>query len=140
MNLALLSDGLKAERDQGITIDVAYKYFSTSKRKFIVLDCPGHIQYTKNMITGCSSSQAAIIIIDARSGLKEQTKRHALITSMMQIKHLIVCVNKMDLIDYSEKKFYDIVYDFRNFSSKLEIPDIDFIPISALNGDNITSN
>lgn len=137
VNLALLTDGLKAEREQGITIDVAYRYFSTPKRKFIIADCPGHIQYTRNMVTGTSSAQASIILIDARRGVLEQTKRHAFITSLMGVKHLIVCVNKMDLVDYQEGRFDEIVDEMRSFITKLDIPEVHFIPISALNGDNI---
>lgn len=137
LNLALLTDGLRAEREQGVTIDVAYLYFSTPKRKFIVADCPGHIQYTRNMVTGTSSAQASIILIDARNGLVEQTKRHAFICSMMGIRHLIVCINKMDLVEFSEEKFEQISNEMRAFLSKLEIHDVHFIPISALNGDNV---
>ncbi len=137
VNLALLTDGLKAEREQGITIDVAYRYFATPKRKFIIADTPGHIQYTRNMVTGASNANLAIILIDARKGVIEQTKRHSFIASLLQIKHIIVCVNKMDLVDYSEEVFDQIQKDFLSFDAKLEIPDIRFIPISALNGDNV---
>lgn len=137
VNLALLTDGLKAEREQGITIDVAYRYFATPKRKFIIADTPGHIQYTRNMVTGASTANLAIILIDARKGVIEQTKRHSFIASLLQIKHIIVCINKMDLVDYSEEVFYQIQKDFLSFDAKLEIPDIRFIPISALNGDNV---
>ena len=137
VNLALLTDGLKAEREQGITIDVAYRYFATPKRKFIIADTPGHIQYTRNMVTGASTANLAIILIDARKGVIEQTKRHSFIASLLQIKHIIVCVNKMDLVDYSETVFEDIKNHFLSFEAKLDIPDIRFIPISALNGDNV---
>ncbi len=137
VNLALLTDGLKAEREQGITIDVAYRYFATPKRKFIIADTPGHIQYTRNMVTGASTANLAIILIDARKGVIEQTKRHSFIASLLQIKHIIVCINKMDLVDYSEEVFEEIQKDFLSFDAKLEIPDIRFIPISALNGDNV---
>ncbi len=137
VNLALLTDGLKAEREQGITIDVAYRYFATPKRKFIIADTPGHIQYTRNMVTGASTANLAIILIDARKGVIEQTKRHSFIASLLQIKHIIVCINKMDLVDYSEEVFEQIQKDFLSFDAKLEIPDIRFIPISALNGDNV---
>ncbi len=137
VNLALLTDGLKAEREQGITIDVAYRYFATPKRKFIIADTPGHIQYTRNMVTGASTANLAIILIDARKGVIEQTKRHSFIASLLQIKHIIVCINKMDLVDYSEEVFESIKKDFLSFDAKLEIPDIRFIPISALHGDNV---
>ena len=137
VNLALLTDGLKAEREQGITIDVAYRYFATPKRKFIIADTPGHIQYTRNMVTGASNANLAIILIDARKGVIEQTKRHSYIASLLQIKHIIVCVNKMDLVDYSEEKFEEIKHHYLQFEAKLAIPDIRFIPISALNGDNV---
>jgi sulfate adenylyltransferase subunit 1 len=137
VNLALLTDGLKDEREQGITIDVAYRYFATPKRKFIIADCPGHIQYTRNMVTGTSSASACVILIDARNGVVEQTKRHAFITSMMGVKHLVVCVNKMDLENYSQETYDKICEDFKSFLTKLEIPEVHFIPISALNGDNV---
>lgn len=137
VNLALLTDGLRAEREQGITIDVAYRYFATPKRKFIIADTPGHIQYTRNMVTGASTANLAIVLIDARHGVVEQTCRHAFIASLLQIKHLIICVNKLDLVDYSEEVFNKIKADFEDFSSKLEIQDIQYIPISALNGDNV---
>lgn len=139
LNLALLTDGLRVEREQGVTVDVAYIYFSTPRRKYIVADCPGHIQFTRNMVTGTSSAQASIILIDARNGLAEQTKRHAFICSMMGIKHLIVCINKMDLIQYSESRFEEIVSEMRGFLSKLDIQDVHFVPISALHGDNIVN-
>lgn len=137
VNLALLTDGLRAEREQGITIDVAYRYFATPKRKFIIADTPGHIQYTRNMVTGASTANLAIVLVDARHGVVEQTCRHAFIASLLQIKHLVLCVNKMDLVNYSEERFNAIKADFKAFSSKLDIPDIHFIPISALNGDNV---
>ena len=137
VNLALLTDGLKAEREQGITIDVAYRYFSTPKRKFIIADTPGHIQYTRNMVTGASTANVALILIDARNGIVEQTKRHAFIASLLQIPHLVVCVNKMDLVDYNEQVFEDIKEEFSEFSYKLKVNDVHFVPISALKGDNV---
>jgi sulfate adenylyltransferase subunit 1 len=137
INLALLTDGLKAEREQGITIDVAYRYFATPNRKFIIADTPGHIQYTRNMVTGASTANLAIILIDARHGVVEQTCRHAFIASMLQIKHVIVCVNKMDLVAYDQEVFKKIKADFMAFSSKLGFPDIQYIPICALHGDNV---
>jgi sulfate adenylyltransferase subunit 1 len=137
VNLALLTDGLRAEREQGITIDVAYRYFATPKRKFIVADTPGHIQYTRNMVTGASTANLAIILIDARNGVIEQTCRHSFIASLLQIQHIIVCVNKMDLVDWSEDRFNEIVADYKEFASRLEVPHIDFIPVSALLGDNV---
>jgi sulfate adenylyltransferase subunit 1 len=139
IDLSLLTDGLKSEREQGITIDVAYRYFATPKRKFIVADTPGHIQYTRNMVTGASTANLAIILIDARKGMLEQTHRHAFIASLLRIPHAIVCVNKMDLVDYSEEKYDAIVSDFKAFSSKLDIKDVQFIPISALTGDNVVN-
>jgi len=137
VDLSLLTDGLKSEREQGITIDVAYRYFATPKRKFIVADTPGHIQYTRNMVTGASTANLAIILIDARKGMLEQTHRHSFIASLLRIPHAIVCINKMDLVDYSEDVYNTIVSDFKAFSSKLDIQDIQFIPISALKGDNV---
>lgn len=137
INLALLTDGLRAEREQGITIDVAYRYFATPKRKFIIADTPGHVQYTRNMVTGASTANAAIILIDARHGVIEQTLRHAFIASLLQIPHVIVCVNKMDLVEYNEDIFQKIHDNFLSFSAKLDIKDIRFIPISALKGDNV---
>ncbi|TGK28785.1 sulfate adenylyltransferase [Leptospira gomenensis] len=137
INLALLTDGLKAEREQGITIDVAYKYFSTPKRKFIIADAPGHVQYTRNMVTGASNSNLAIILIDARKGVIEQTYRHSYIASMLRIPHLVVCINKMDLVEFSQTRFEEIKAEYLDFASKLDIKDIEFIPISALNGDNV---
>ena len=137
VNLALLTDGLRAEREQGITIDVAYRYCATPKRKFIVADTPGHIQYTRNMVTGASTANLAIILIDARNGVIEQTCRHSFIANLLQIQHIIVCVNKMDLVDWSEDRFNEIVADYKEFASRLEVPHIDFIPVSALLGDNV---
>ena len=137
VDLALLTDGLRAEREQGITIDVAYRYFATPRRKFIIADTPGHIQYTRNMVTGASTADLAIILVDARKGVIEQTCRHAFIASLLQIQHVVVCVNKMDLVDYKEEVFHNIVKDFKAFASRLDIPHIDFIPISALKGDNV---
>lgn len=139
VDFSLLTDGLKSEREQGITIDVAYRYFSTPKRKFIIADTPGHIQYTRNMVTGASTANLAIILIDARKGLLEQTYRHAFIASLLGIPHVIVCVNKMDLVDYDEKVYDDIVREFKAFSSKLDVKDIQFVPISALEGDNVVN-
>ena len=137
INLALLTDGLRSEREQGITIDVAYRYFATPKRKFIIADTPGHIQYTRNMVTGASTANLAILLIDVRHGVIEQTKRHAFIASLLQIPHVAVCVNKMDLVDFNEESFNAIKKEFEKFSSKLEIKDVHFIPISALKGDNV---
>ena len=137
VNLALLTDGLKAEREQGITIDVAYRYFSTPKRKFIIADTPGHIQYTRNMVTGASTANLAIILIDARHGVVEQTRRHSIIASLLGIPHIAVCINKMDMVDYSQEVFDKIVEDYRDFATRLKTKDIHFIPVSALLGDNI---
>jgi sulfate adenylyltransferase subunit 1 len=137
VNLALLTDGLRAEREQGITIDVAYRYFATPKRKFIIADTPGHIQYTRNMVTGASTAHLAIILIDARKGVIEQTCRHAFIASLLKIQHIVVCVNKMDLVNYEEDVYEKICDEFKDFASRLEVPNIDFIPISALHGDNV---
>ena len=139
LDLSLFTDGLKSEREQGITIDVAYRYFATPKRKFIIADTPGHIQYTRNMVTGASTANLAIILIDARKGMLEQTHRHSFIASLLRIPHAIVCVNKMDLVDYSQEVYDTIVQDFKAFSSKLEIKDVQFIPISALEGDNVVN-
>lgn len=139
VNLALLTDGLKSEREQGITIDVAYRYFSTPKRKFIIADSPGHIQYTRNMVTGASTANVSLILIDARNGVVEQTKRHAILASLLQIPHLVICINKMDLVNYEEERYLEIKSDFEKFSSKLNITDVSFIPISALKGDNIVN-
>lgn len=137
VDLSLLTDGLKAEREQGITIDVAYRYFATPKRKFIIADTPGHIQYTRNMVTGASTANAALILVDVRKGILEQTIRHSFIASLLQIPHLIICVNKMDLVDYSEEAFSKVVEEYRNLSTKLDIKDVNFLPISALKGDNV---
>lgn len=138
VNLALLTDGLRAEREQGITIDVAYRYFATPKRKFIIADTPGHIQYTRNMVTGASTANLAIILVDARTGVIEQTSRHAFIANLLRIRHVIVAVNKMDLVDYSEERFEEISKEFEEFASRLDnIVDMVTIPISALHGDNV---
>ena len=138
INLALLTDGLKAEREQGITIDVAYRYFATPKRKFIIADTPGHIQYTRNMVTGASTANLAIILVDARKGIVEQTCRHAFIANLLRIQHVIVAINKMDLVDYDEAVYESIIESFKSFSSRLgNFIDVTFIPISALNGDNV---
>jgi sulfate adenylyltransferase subunit 1 len=137
VNLALLTDGLKSEREQGITIDVAYRYFATPKRKFIIADTPGHVQYTRNMVTGASTANVALILIDARKGVLEQTRRHAFIASLLQIPHIVVCINKMDLVDYSEEVYENIKQEFEEFSYKLDVKDVSFIPISALKGDNV---
>jgi sulfate adenylyltransferase subunit 1 len=139
VDLSLLTDGLKSEREQGITIDVAYRYFATPKRKFIIADTPGHIQYTRNMVTGASTANLALILIDARKGLVEQTYRHSYIASLLKIPHIIVCVNKMDLVNYDEAVYDRIVQEYKAFSSKLEISDIQFVPISALVGDNVVN-
>ena len=138
-NLALLTDGLRAEREQGITIDVAYRYFATPKRKFIIADTPGHTQYTRNMVTGASTADLAVVLIDARKGLLEQSRRHAFIASLLRIPHLVLAVNKMDLVDFDEGRFNEIVEEFRQFAMKLDVPDLTFIPISALHGDNVVS-
>jgi sulfate adenylyltransferase subunit 1 len=139
VDLSLLTDGLKSEREQGITIDVAYRYFATPKRKFIIADTPGHIQYTRNMVTGASTANLALILIDARKGLVEQTFRHSYIASLLKIPHIIVCVNKMDLVNYDEAIYDRIVEEYKAFSSKLEVSDIQFVPISALAGDNVVN-
>ena len=139
VDLALFTDGLRDEREQGITIDVAYRYFTTPKRKFIIADTPGHIQYTRNMVTGASTANAAIILVDARHGVIEQTKRHSFIASLLQIPHVIVCINKMDLVDYSEGAYNKVIEQFEEFSSKMLVKDVRFIPISALNGDNVVN-
>jgi bifunctional enzyme CysN/CysC len=136
-NLALLTDGLRAEREQGITIDVAYRYFATPRRKFIIADTPGHIQYTRNMVTGASTADLAIILVDARNGLTEQSRRHAFLTTLLRVPHLVLAVNKMDLVDYGQQVFDDICAEFSRFAAKLDISDLTFIPISALNGDNV---
>ena len=137
VDLSLLTDGLRAEREQGITIDVAYRYFATPKRKFIIADTPGHIQYTRNMVTGASTANLAIILVDARKGILEQTCRHSFIASLLGIPHLVFCINKMDLVDYDEATFTRIQKELEDFSSKLEVRDIRYIPISALKGDNV---
>jgi bifunctional enzyme CysN/CysC len=139
VDLALLTDGLRAEREQGITIDVAYRYFATPKRKFIIADTPGHIQYTRNMVTGASNAELAIILIDARKGVITQSKRHGFIASLLQIPHILVAVNKMDLVNHSEEVFKQIVAEYTEFASKLTMLDLTFIPISALNGDNVVN-
>ena len=142
VNLALLTDGLRAEREQGITIDVAYRYFATPRRKFIVADTPGHIQYTRNMVTGASTANAAIILIDARNGVIEQTRRHTYIASLLRIPHILVCINKMDLVGWSEARFEEIKEQFRDMAAKIaaEDPDVHFLPISALKGDNVVED
>jgi bifunctional enzyme CysN/CysC len=137
VNLALLTDGLRAEREQGITIDVAYRYFATPRRKFIIADTPGHEQYTRNMVTGASTADVSIVLVDARKGVSEQTRRHAYIASLLRIPHLVVCVNKMDLVGYDEDVFYTILDEMTDWAARLQIPDITFIPISALHGDNV---
>ena len=139
MNLALLTDGLRAEREQGITIDVAYRYFETEKRKFIIADTPGHIQYTRNMVTGASTANLALILVDARNGIVEQTHRHAFIASLLRIPHIVFCINKMDLVDYNEEVYDNLVKDLSGFSNKLNVVDVRFIPISALKGDNVVN-
>jgi sulfate adenylyltransferase large subunit len=136
-NLALLTDGLRAEREQGITIDVAYRYFATPRRKFIIADTPGHIQYTRNMVTGASTADLAIILVDARNGLTEQSRRHAFLTTLLRVPHLVLAVNKMDLVGYDQSVFEEICAEFSKFATKLEVQDLTFIPISALNGDNV---
>ncbi|MFI6500419.1 sulfate adenylyltransferase subunit CysN [Nonomuraea typhae] len=138
-DLSLLTDGLRAEREQGITIDVAYRYFATPRRKFIIADTPGHIQYTRNMVTGASTADLAIILIDARKGVLEQSRRHAFLTTLLRVPHLVLAVNKMDLVDYSEERFEEIREEFTQFASKLNVADLTFIPISALHGDNVVS-
>ncbi len=137
VDLSLLTDGLRAEREQGITIDVAYRYFATPRRKFIMADTPGHVQYTRNMVTGASTADVALILIDARHGLMEQTRRHAFISSLLRVPHLVVCVNKMDLVDYDRATFEAIKDEFREFATRLDVTDLQFIPISALAGDNV---
>jgi bifunctional enzyme CysN/CysC len=136
-NLALLTDGLRAEREQGITIDVAYRYFATPRRKFIIADTPGHVQYTRNMVTGASTADLAIVLVDARNGLTEQSRRHAFLTTLLRVPHLVLAVNKMDLVDYDQSVFDEIVAEFSKFATKLEVKDLTFIPISALHGDNV---
>jgi bifunctional enzyme CysN/CysC len=136
-DLALLTDGLRAEREQGITIDVAYRYFATPRRKFIIADTPGHIQYTRNMVTGASTADLALVLVDARKGVVEQTRRHAFLASLLGIPHLVVCVNKMDLVDWSQERYDEIKAEFRRFAMKLDVHDLTFVPISALHGDNV---
>jgi bifunctional enzyme CysN/CysC len=136
-NLALLTDGLRAEREQGITIDVAYRYFATPKRKFIIADTPGHIQYTRNMVTGCSTADLALVLVDARNGIVEQSRRHAFLASLLRVPHLVLCVNKMDLVDYDQDVFEALKEEFKAFATKLDITDLTFVPISALQGDNV---
>jgi sulfate adenylyltransferase large subunit len=137
LNLALLTDGLRAEREQGITIDVAYRYFATRWRKFIIADTPGHEQYTRNMVTGASTADLSLVLVDARKGVSEQTRRHAYIASLLRIPHLVVCVNKMDLVHYDEDVFYSILEELTDWTARLQVPDVTFIPISALHGDNV---
>lgn len=139
VNLALLTDGLRAEREQGITIDVAYRYFATPRRTFVIADTPGHIQYTRNMVTGASTADLAIVLVDARKGLVEQSRRHAFLATLLRVPHLVLAVNKMDLVDYSAEVFEQISDDFLRFATKLEVPDLTMIPISALHGDNIVT-
>ncbi|MCI0688091.1 MAG: GTP-binding protein [Sporichthyaceae bacterium] len=138
-NLALLTDGLRAEREQGITIDVAYRYFATPRRKFIIADTPGHIQYTRNMVTGASTADLAIVLADARKGLVEQSRRHAFLVSLLRVPHIVLCVNKMDLVDYAQDTFEEIAGEFEGFAARLNVPDLTVIPISALHGDNVVS-
>ena len=138
-DLALLTDGLRAEREQGITIDVAYRYFATPRRKFIIADTPGHIQYTRNMVTGASTADLAIVLVDARKGLQEQSRRHAFLVSLLRVPHLVLAVNKMDLVDWSQEVFEQIRDEFTNFAAKLEITDLTILPISALHGDNVVT-
>jgi bifunctional enzyme CysN/CysC len=138
-NLALLTDGLRAEREQGITIDVAYRYFATPRRKFIIADTPGHIQYTRNMVTGASTADLALILVDARKGLVEQSRRHAFLCSLLRVPHLVLCVNKMDLVDWSQEVYEQIADEFTAFAAKLDVPDLTVVPISALRGDNIVA-
>ena len=139
VNLALLTDGLRAEREQGITIDVAYRYFATTKRKFVIADTPGHVQYTRNMVTGASTANLALILVDARNGVVEQSRRHAVLSSLLHVPHMVLCVNKMDLVDYDQDRFEEIREDFESFCTRLEVEDLTSIPISALNGDNVVS-
>ncbi len=139
VDLSLFTDGLKDEREQGITIDVAYRYFATPRRKFIIADTPGHVQYTRNMVTGASTANLALILVDARNGVIEQTKRHTFIASLLQIPHIFVCINKMDLVDYSEEAYQRVVKEYSDFAAKLNVKDVRFIPISALHGDNVVN-
>jgi bifunctional enzyme CysN/CysC len=137
VDLSLLTDGLRAEREQGITIDVAYRYFTTPRRSFIIADTPGHVRYTRNMVTGASTADLALVLVDARNGVVEQSRRHAFIASLLRIPHLVICVNKMDLVDWDEAAFDAVVDEFTDFATRLEVPDVTFIPISALQGDNV---
>jgi sulfate adenylyltransferase subunit 1 len=139
VDLALLTDGLRAEREQGITIDVAYRYFATPNRKFVLADTPGHIQYTRNMVTGSSTANIALILVDARQGVLEQTKRHSFLASLLGVPHLVLCVNKMDLVDWSHDRFDEVANEFREFARRLDIHDLRFIPVSALEGDNVVN-
>jgi bifunctional enzyme CysN/CysC len=139
VDLALLTDGLRAEREQGITIDVAYRYFATPRRKFIIADTPGHIQYTRNMVTGASTADLALVLVDARKGIVEQSRRHAFLTTLLEVPHLVLCVNKMDLVDYDQAVYEAIHDEFRAFATKLRVPDLAVIPLSALKGDNVVS-
>ena len=139
VNLALLTDGLRAEREQGITIDVAYRYFATPKRKFIIADTPGHVQYTRNMVTGASTADLALVLVDARKGVLEQSRRHAFLATLLQVPHIVLCVNKMDLVDYSQEVYDEINADFTAFAAKLRVPDLTIIPMSALAGDNVVT-
>jgi bifunctional enzyme CysN/CysC len=136
-NLALLTDGLRAEREQGITIDVAYRYFATPRRKFIIADTPGHIQYTRNMVTGASTANLALVLVDARNGIVEQTRRHAFLSTLLRVPHLVLCVNKMDLVDYDQARYEELRSEFRDFAAKLDVTDLAVIPVSALKGDNV---
>src|SRR4051812_6021819 len=138
-DLALLTDGLRSEREQGITIDVAYRYFATPNRKFIIADTPGHVQYTRNMVTGASTADLGLVLVDARQGLTEQSRRHAVILSLLRVPHLVLAVNKMDLVDYDEAIYESIHKEFASFATKLNIPDLEVIPISALKGDNVVT-
>src|SRR6185436_20820214 len=138
-DLALLTDGLRSEREQGITIDVAYLYFATPNRKFIIADTPGHVQYTRNMVTGASTADLGLVLVDARQGLTEQSRRHAVILSLLRVPHLVLAVNKMDLVDFSEEVYNRIHKEFTQFATKLNIPDLEVIPISALQGDNVVN-
>jgi len=139
VDLALLTDGLRAEREQGITIDVAYRYFATPRRKFVVADTPGHVQYTRNMVTGASTADIALILVDARNGILEQTRRHAFIASLLHVPHLVLCVNKMDLVGYDEGRYEELVDEFRDFATRLDIVDLRFVPVAALQGDNVVT-
>src|SRR5699024_8993276 len=137
VDLALLTDGLRSEREQGITIDVAYRYFATPKRKFVIADTPGHVQYTRNMVTGASTADVALILIDASKGVAEQSRRHAFISSLLGVPHIVVCVNKMDLVDWSQQRFQEIRDEFERFAMKLDVTDVTIVPVSALGGDNL---